>query len=556
MLSIMNNFKSKNRTLIFSFLLLIGLIIIDFFLTRFNIQEKKAQISLEIIQSDKILSSEVYRLLYSLEDDLSFIEKKIQIILTHNKQEKDINNLIDFLNTHAHYFKLRIATTDGEEIFKVVQNRETKQYEQSKSLYNLSGQDFFKELSQVKFDEFYFSSMEANIINGVPENPIRPAIRVSKRIKYQNDREALLVLNIDGSEIFQLFVGQTFDPTFATEKFLVDHKGFTVSSYPLLNEEEYTKKKVDISEKTFKVLSKKTVFQGSFTRKNDIFNFTRLPLPKSSGTWYLISTIPESSIKKAIYNQHLTRIFWEAAIYLILVFWFWRDDKKRHKEQVVQVLLKERSEFIQNVSHQLKTPLTIIHNYLAQPENIVENVPEMKKEVSHLIKVVEDFLLLGQIDSLQTIPLEKENILEILNETIELVGAKASKKSISIRLNLQEELTDALQALDKNVLPELLKSAFLNLLDNSIDFSPRNSTITVSISMSNTKVLIRFEDQGPGIDEKELPSLFERKMKVSTDPKRKGTGLGLAITKKILDLHQAEIHYVSNSKGACFHILI
>jgi signal transduction histidine kinase len=45
-------------------------------------------------------------------------------------------------------------------------------------------------------------------------------------------------------------------------------------------------------------------------------------------------------------------------------------------------------------------------------------------------------------------------------------------------------------------------------------------------------------------------------MKVSTDPKRKGTGLGLAITKKILDLHRAEIHYVSNSKGACFHILI
>jgi len=556
MFSIMNNLKSKNRTLIFSILLLIGVIIIDFFLTRFNIQEKKAQISLEIIQSDKILSSEVYRLLYSLEDDLNFIEKKIQIILSSKNQEEDINNLIDFLNTHAHYFKLRIATNEGNEIFKIVQNRDTKKYEQSKNLYNLSGQDFFKELSQVKFEEFYFSSMEANIINGVPENPIRPAIRVSKRIKYQNNREALLVLNIDGTEIFQLFVGQTFDPTFATEKFLVDHKGFTVASYPLLNEEEYTKKKIDISEKTFKVLSKKTVFQGSFTRKNDIINFTRLPLPKSSGTWYLLSTIPENSIKKAIYNQHLTRIFWEAAIYILLVFWFWRDDKKRHREEVVQVLLKERSEFIQNVSHQLKTPLTIIHNYLGQPNELVQNIPEVKKEVDHLIKVVEDFLLLGQIDSLQSIPLEKENILEILNETISLVGAKASKKSITIRLNLQEELTDALQALDKNVLPELLKSAFLNLLDNSIDFSPRNSTITVSISMSNTKVLIRFEDQGPGIDQKELPSLFERKMKVSTDPKRKGTGLGLAITKKILDLHQAEIHYVSNPKGACFHILI
>jgi len=77
MSSIMNNLKSKNRTLFFAIFLLLGIVTIDFFLTRFNMQEKKAQISLEIIQSDKILSSEVYRLLYSLEDDLSFIEKKI-----------------------------------------------------------------------------------------------------------------------------------------------------------------------------------------------------------------------------------------------------------------------------------------------------------------------------------------------------------------------------------------------------------------------------------------------------------------------------------------------
>lgn len=546
----------KKRSIIFSILLLLGFLIVDHYLNRFNIKEKKAQISLEIIQSDKILSSEVYRLLYGLEDDFSFIERKFSNILSNENVTKDINNLIDFLNTHPHYFKVRITDNNGQEIFKIVQRQDHKSYERSQNLFNLSNQDFFKELNQVKYDEFYFSSMEANIINGIVEKPVRPTIRVSKRIKLLNNKEALLILNIDGHRILQLFEGQTIDPTFANEKILVDHKGYTIASYPLVSDAEYTQKRINIRKDILKELNKRKSIQGSFSKKDDIINYTRLPLPKSSGTWYLFSTIPESSIKEAIYNQRLTRIFWEIVIYLMIVTWFWRDEKKRHHDQVVGVLLKERSEFIQNASHQLKTPLTIVHNYLNKPEDLESNRSEIQREINHLIKIVEDFLLLSQIESLQTIPLKKENLLEILNETISLVARKAKEKSITIRLDLNNEISDHLQALDRYMLPELMKSAFLNILDNAIDFSPENSLIKISISLSNTKILIRFQDQGPGIPANEIPSLFERKMKVSTDPKRKGTGLGLAITKKILELHKAEIHYVSGEKGACFDVLI
>jgi signal transduction histidine kinase len=556
MSSVTNNSVSRKRTIIFSVILLIGLIITDHFIDQFNIKEKKAQISLEIIQSDKILTSEVYRLLYGLEDDFNFFERKFKYLMENKNSGEALKTLIEFLNTHPYYFKVRITDNKGQELFKIVQRKDQQTYEQSLKLFDLSRQDFYKELQQVNFDEFYFSSMEPNIINGKIENPIRPTVRVSKRIKLTYGQEALLILNIDGKKILQLFEGQTIDPTFSTQKILVDHKGYSISSYPLLPEEDYTKKKINISTEILKNLGLKKEIQGSFTSKDDNIIYTRLPLPKSSGTWYLISIIPESSVKRSIYNQRLTRIFWELLVFVVLIFWFWRDEKKRHKEQVVQVLLEERSQFIQNVSHQLKTPLTIIHNYLNKPNDLLENRKEMEHEVDHMIKLIEDFLLLSQIESLQSIPTKKENLLEILNETISLVGEKARAKSISIRLNLQEELMDALQALDKNVLPELLKSAFLNILDNAIDFSPNKSTITISISIYNAKIVIRFQDQGAGVPDKEVSSLFERKIKVSSDSNRKGSGLGLAITKKILELHQGEINYVRGQNGACFDILI
>lgn len=544
----------NKRTLAFSLILAVGLCINDYLLNRFSMEERKTQMVLELIESDKMLSSELYRLFYGLEDDFNFFERKIKTILNKNRSQDSVDSLIEFLSTHPYYFKVRLTDYQGQEIYKMVQRPDRMTYEESKNLYDLSSQNFFTDLNQVKYSEFNFSSMEANVINGKVEKPIRPTIRVSKRIKLSGNQDALLIVNINGQRVLRLFEQQSAH-AFRDNKALVDHEGFYVASHPLLEDRNYTLEKAKINQPTLTALKTTSESQGSFEQNGKLVVYTQLPLPQTSEKWFLVSTFSEKTISKSLKTERLTRFFWELLCFLALVFWFWRDEKKRHREQVVQVLLRERSEFIQNVSHQLKTPLAIIFNYLTERNKLPENQEELQKEVTHLIKVVDDLLLLSQVESLKQIPLVDENLLEILNETIELVAVKAKSKRITIRVTVQEELTHRLESLVKPMLPDLLKSAFFNVIDNAIDFSPEQEIIHISLRSVNNKILTTIQDNGPGVSEKLLPVLFEpytRDLHVD----RKGTGLGLSIAKKIIELHKGQISYSTEGRGATFQILL
>lgn len=537
------------RTLIFGGILLGTIITFDYFMGKFSYEEKKSQVVLDHLRSDEILASELYRLFYGLEDDFSFFEKKLIQHVSLHPTEESTRTLIDFLNTHPHYFKVRLTNHKGREIFKIVQRPDRKTFEVSKTLFDLSPQEFFKELNQVTENEFFFSSMEANVINGVMEKPVRPVIRVSKRIRLIDGNEGLLIFNIDGKRVLQIFERESRTAQ-VEQKALVDHRGYYIASYPLISDIKYTLEKEQLPQNTLNKLSRQEV-QGSVDVDGAIVVFTLLPLPRSSEKWYLISTIPESTVKAGLQKERLTRLFWEILGFILLLFWFWRDEKKRHREQVVQVLLKERSEFIQNVSHQLKTPLTIMLNDLNQDLQSQELKEELRTEIVHLIKVVEDLLLLSQIETLNKIPLERENILELINETIDMVAKKAKEKNITIRLNLKDPLMDSIELLEKEILPDLLKSAIFNLLDNAIDHSPYASVIEIAISAGAGKILVGIKDEGTGVPKAMIPHLFERFNRTGST-KRKGTGLGLAISKKILELHKGGIRHVPTDKGALF----
>jgi nitrogen-specific signal transduction histidine kinase len=537
------------RTMVFGGILLGTIMTFDYFMGKFSYEEKKTQVVLDHLRSDEILASELYRLFYGLEDDFSFFEKKLIRHVSQTRSEESTGTLIDFLNTHPHYLKVRMTNQKGREIFKIVQRPDRVSFEESRALFDLSPQEFFKELNQVSENEFFFSSMEANVINGVIERPVRPVIRVSKRIRLSDGRDGLLIFNIDGKRILQIFERESRTSQ-VEQKALVDHRGFYIASYPLLSDVKYTLEKEQLPQNTLNKLSRQEV-QGSVDINESTVVFTQLPLPRSSEKWYLISTIPESTVKAGIQKERLTRLFWEILGFTLILFWFWRDEKKRHREQVVQVLLKERSEFIQNVSHQLKTPLTIMLNDLNQDLQSQEFKEELRTEIVHLIKVVEDLLLLSQIETLNNIPLVKENILEIINDTIDMVAKKAKEKNITIRLNLKEPLMESLELLEKEILPDLLKSAIFNLLDNAIDHSPDTSAIEIAISAGAGKILVRIKDDGTGIPKAMIPHLFERFNRTGSS-KRKGTGLGLAISKKILELHKGGIRHVPTDKGALF----
>jgi signal transduction histidine kinase len=253
-----------------------------------------------------------------------------------------------------------------------------------------------------------------------------------------------------------------------------------------------------------------------------------------------------------IFKERLTWIFWEALCLVLVLSWLWRDEKKRHKDEVVRVLLKERGEFIQNVSHQLKTPLAILTNSLESHHPSGPDWSEVKNEVHHLTTVVEDMLLLAQVDAIENLPLRNEDILELVGSAVEMAGTKSKMSGVQIRFNVDEKLLHAHHRLEKLVMGELLKSAILNLIDNALDFSPTGGRVDVSVSTDQGRVVIGVKDQGPGVPVEFIPKLFQRFSR--GDRARSGSGLGLAITKKIVDLHNGSIELADNTQGAYFEI--
>ena len=549
------------RFLSLGFLLLIVIGIIDQIVVNSRTKELKNQVVLDVLQGNKILSNEFHTLLHGVEDDFRFFEKKVLNVMSLGQRKLDskneIKSMIEFLDTHSGYFKVRLVNNQGQELLKIVLNPERTGFFKSEELYNLAGQSFYQELKKVHANEFYFSSMSPNIINGKVEVPLRPTIRVARRVLLEDGTYGILIFNIDGERVLKPFSSFIRDHKYVIERALIDGEGYYIASSPRLHDEIYTQKKKSLkisSPSAFKALMRQKMVQGSIKSQKEVIIFTQMSLPSSTEKWFLVARVPESSWKALISKERLTWLFWEALCFVLILTWIWRDEKKRHKDEVVQVLLKERGEFIQNVSHQLKTPLAIIINSLETRAPTNTDWLELKKEMNHLSTVVEDMLLLAQVDAIEDLPLKNEDIIEIVGAAVELTGAKAQAKGVIIRFNVNEALMEAHHRLELPVMGELLKSAIANVIDNAIDFCPLGKKVDVSLGLVENKIVIRISDEGPGVDEKFAPFLFQRFSR--GDRSRKGSGLGLSITKKIIELHKGEIHLVKSHEGATFEIIL
>lgn len=547
------------RFFIFGLLLIVILGVIDQILLSSREDEEKTEIVLETLQRHKVLSNELHSMFHGVQKDFNFFEKNILNLIglkpTSAEYKFDVKALMDFLETHSGYFKVRLIDRQGQEVFKIVENPDHRGFHQAQDLYNLSDQRFYQDLNQVKGNDFHFTSMDANIINGKIELPIRPTIRVSKRVTLPNGDDGLLNFNIDGQKILELF-GEMSRLSSGIDVALIDSDGYYVASTPRLPDEKYTLDKTSLnslSPGAHTILSHQKNIQGSFNSRDGLIVYSQLNLPKSHERWFIVSRVPVTFWKASVRKERLTWIFWELVALVLIMTWLWRDEKKRHKDEVVKVLLKERSEFIQNVSHQLKTPLAIMINSLEKKVPQQQDWSELKKEMHYLIKVVEDMLLLAQVDASNKIPLKEEDILEIVSGAVDLCGPKAKEKGIPVRFNVDEKLLSSTHPLERPVVGELLMSAIVNLIDNAIDFSPIGETVDVFVAFVEGKLVIQVKDNGPGIPEEFLSKLFERFSRHDRNA-RKGTGLGLSIAKKIIELHHGELALVKYKGGATFEI--
>lgn len=238
-----------------------------------------------------------------------------------------------------------------------------------------------------------------------------------------------------------------------------------------------------------------------------------------------------------------------------------------HDITAVRRLERIRSEFVANVSHELKTPVAAVKGFA---ETLMAGALEDKEmarsflqiiydESDRLNRLIGDILELSKIESkripLQFSPVDVESIVE---NSIQMMKAEAEKKHITLESLVENELY--IEA-DEDRLRQIL----INLLSNGISYTPEGGRVSIGVEFvpspddnpDNERVRIRISDTGIGIPEKDLPRIFERFYRVDKARSRGsgGTGLGLSIVKHLTELHHGTISVESETgKGTTFII--
>ncbi|MCS7215590.1 MAG: ATP-binding protein [Thermodesulfovibrio sp.] len=219
-----------------------------------------------------------------------------------------------------------------------------------------------------------------------------------------------------------------------------------------------------------------------------------------------------------------------------------------------------RRDFVANVSHELKTPVTAIKGYaetlldgaIEDRENAKKFLEIIKNQSDRLNALVDDLLMLSRIE-FGDIKIEKENISldEIINSVFQIFKDKAEKKSISLKKDIPE---NAFIYADKNRILQIM----INLVDNAIKFTEKGF-VMVRFYKKNSSQVLSVEDTGIGIPKEHLHRIGERFYRVDRARSRQlgGTGLGLAIVKHLILAHGWQLNIESEvNRGTKVNIII
>ncbi len=231
------------------------------------------------------------------------------------------------------------------------------------------------------------------------------------------------------------------------------------------------------------------------------------------------------------------------------------------KKESAEDLARMRQEFVANVSHELKTPITLIKGFV---ETLMDGAKDDPIELERFLRIIqthadrldaiiEDLLSLSRIEQDQDnarITFETVRLKSVFDRVIQSCELAIKQKNIVVISACPDEIVCQAN-------PALLEQALINLLDNAIKYGPAKSTVALSCRKSKGEIQISVADEGRGIEEKHLPYIFQRFYRVDKGRSRKegGTGLGLAIVKHIIQAHGGQIEVESElDKGSIFTI--
>lgn len=219
-----------------------------------------------------------------------------------------------------------------------------------------------------------------------------------------------------------------------------------------------------------------------------------------------------------------------------------------------------RRELIANVSHDIRSPMAVVHGYLEtlQMKNDSLTAEERNKYLeialnssNRLQKLVSDLFELSKLESRQ-VEMKKQIIAidQHLSNTSEEFTILANHKGIQLEFDIDPSLPEVNADID------MIQRVLQNLMENALKFTPEHGKITVSAKQVNRGVEVAVLNTGTPIPQEDIPNLFNRYYKTDTTGTNKGAGLGLAIVKKILDFHESIINVKSGKSGTQFSFIL
>jgi len=227
----------------------------------------------------------------------------------------------------------------------------------------------------------------------------------------------------------------------------------------------------------------------------------------------------------------------------------------------VRRLEKIRRDFVSNVSHELRTPITSIKGYLetafdeyrSSGENVEKFLKTAMKQVDRLNHIIEDLLSLSRIEQSDGgVALDRESvsIRGLLDSAVQSCGSSAIEKNIKINVSCSDDLQVRVQS-------QLFEQAVINLLENAINYSDKDSVINIEAFGEDKNAFLKVIDHGIGIEKRHHDRIFERFYRVDKARSRStgGTGLGLAIVKHIVQAEGGTVSVDSSpGQGSIFII--
>ncbi len=222
-----------------------------------------------------------------------------------------------------------------------------------------------------------------------------------------------------------------------------------------------------------------------------------------------------------------------------------------------------KASFHSMVAHDLRSPITVITGYTdlllsgragELTDTQREFLAAMQERAQAMQKLVDEFLLVSKMEaSFIALDRREADLNAMLRDVVRSLDLIATNKSIEVTTDLDPDLPRVAVDVDK------LNKVFTNLVDNAFKYTPEGGSVTVRSRLDGDAVRVEVQDTGIGIDEEELPYVFDRYRRMSTAEKRriKGTGLGLSIVKEIVEAHGGTVGVTSRPDvGATFVVTL